>query len=765
MDDEAAAAAGDQNPDHPIPVPVQQQPPHPSSPSQVKEEEEDKDIVKDYVTDHWNRELDRVLDLYLEVFYLENSGIFTELPGWKKKPPGDLIRQYLHTNGAHSDVVELFSSRVPALPDPVHHLTITGSSASAGSAHSLSSSPARTSSHQLNTAATADSGSGRHPDATPLLSVSGTAAGASGGSAGHVLPGAGPAAASSLTPASSLSTSAALQNSSVNKVPSHPSHRSVSDHHVSPSQKHDHPLSGATAAAAAAAHTNASRPPPLHRMSQKAQRSAAKVSSHSAGSGPSHRTAAGHFASGSGATAYASRAHATRQQSISAVYETSIGSQEQIVEKAKQEAHVMSRIEQLRREGLWMPKRLPKCQDPSREKAHWDYLLEEMSWLATDFAQERKWKKNAAKKCAAMIMKYHRDKEAAAERAKREELSNLRKIASTIAKEIRNFWSQIEQLAEAKQNAIIEKKKKQAADMHLKLIVDQTEEYTTWLTEGLRKETHPTAAGSVVTSVITTDDENMSTDCDDGDFHPDDNPDEPDDEETIAREEEAGDDADHAAEIAQLNRENDLSLDELIPAGYLSSITGHVADDASDQQRQSPDSNSEPSICDLAADQPPSSKVSGKRKRADDDEEFRVPDGEDDEDDEKTIAEQEAAESANYADEIRDLEQESELTQEELIAKYYKGIQDGEQLPEPDDETEDDEDEDRGSSRMDTADSQEEEDDETEEEENQPDDDEDDDDQEEIGIESLIEEVSPELPVVSIFYLFGKPAEHPDCPI
>ena len=33
-----------------------------------------------------------------------------------------------------------------------------------------------------------------------------------------------------------------------------------------------------------------------------------------------------------------------------------------------------------------------------RKKAHWDYLLEEMRWLAADFAQERKWKKAAARK-------------------------------------------------------------------------------------------------------------------------------------------------------------------------------------------------------------------------------------------------------------------------------------------------------------------------------------------------------------------------------
>lgn len=58
----------------------------------------------------------------------------------------------------------------------------------------------------------------------------------------------------------------------------------------------------------------------------------------------------------------------------------------------------MQRIGELQREGLWAEKRLPKVHEPPRSKAHWDYLIEEMVWLAADFAQERKWKKAAAKK-------------------------------------------------------------------------------------------------------------------------------------------------------------------------------------------------------------------------------------------------------------------------------------------------------------------------------------------------------------------------------
>lgn len=63
-----------------------------------------------------------------------------------------------------------------------------------------------------------------------------------------------------------------------------------------------------------------------------------------------------------------------------------------------QEAQVMSRVAELRKEGLWSSRRLPKVQEPPRPKAHWDYLLEEMQWLAADFLQERKWKKTCARK-------------------------------------------------------------------------------------------------------------------------------------------------------------------------------------------------------------------------------------------------------------------------------------------------------------------------------------------------------------------------------
>ena len=58
----------------------------------------------------------------------------------------------------------------------------------------------------------------------------------------------------------------------------------------------------------------------------------------------------------------------------------------------------MQRVAELRKDGMWSARRLPKVSEPPRQKAHWDYLLEEMQWLAADFAQERKWKKAGARK-------------------------------------------------------------------------------------------------------------------------------------------------------------------------------------------------------------------------------------------------------------------------------------------------------------------------------------------------------------------------------
>lgn len=152
--------------------------------------------------------------------------------------------------------------------------------------------------------------------------------------------------------------------------------------------------------------------------------------------------------------------------------------QKLIFERAKHEAAVTSRIAELRKQGLWSAKRLPKLQEPPRPKTHWDYLLEEMRWLSSDFDAERKWKRKAAKKCAQMVYRYHQEKRSKIERAEREHLQHIKKLAASMAKEIRSFWSSVEKIVDFRQQTKLEETRKKAWGVHLNYILDQTSKFS-----------------------------------------------------------------------------------------------------------------------------------------------------------------------------------------------------------------------------------------------------------------------------------------------
>ncbi|XP_053181341.1 E1A-binding protein p400 isoform X2 [Scomber japonicus] len=144
---------------------------------------------------------------------------------------------------------------------------------------------------------------------------------------------------------------------------------------------------------------------------------------------------------------------------------TQEGSQDKQVEQAKLESQVHQRISELRKEGQWSASRLPKLVEASRPKSHWDYLLEEMQWMAADFAQERRWKEAAAKKLVRTCARYHQEQKKNEERSKKEKEIHLRHIASTIAREVEFFWSNIEQVVEIKLHFEIYEKRLKALSL------------------------------------------------------------------------------------------------------------------------------------------------------------------------------------------------------------------------------------------------------------------------------------------------------------
>lgn len=263
------------------------------------------------------------------------------------------------------------------------------------------------------------------------------------------------------------------------------------------------------------------------------------------------------------------------------------GSHEQFSVKARQEVYVLQRVSELQREGLWMEKRLPKVQEPQRPKAHWDYLLEEMAWMATDFAQERKWKKAAAKKCARMVQKHFHDKALAAQRAEKAQELQLKRIASLIAKEIKLFWSDVEKLVSFKQQQKLEEKRKIAFDQHLSFIVGQTEKFSLQLAEGMNKPVNDaSAAASLNSSRISSPKPKTASD---DEFEPG-NVASDDDEETIAKAELEDPNVDD--EVAALQKESEMELDAFIsglPKDYLQNRDKIVLSDDDEQSDEQSD--------------------------------------------------------------------------------------------------------------------------------------------------------------------------------
>uniref|UniRef100_A0A665W0V4 Snf2-related CREBBP activator protein n=1 Tax=Echeneis naucrates TaxID=173247 RepID=A0A665W0V4_ECHNA len=225
--------------------------------------------------------------------------------------------------------------------------------------------------------------------------------------------------------------------------------------------------------------------------------------------------------------------------------------------KAFLEADIEHRTQALKREGFWSMKRLTRLPEPPRPKVHWDYLCEEMQWLSADFAQERRWKRGVARKVVRMVMRHHEELRQKEEKAKRDEHAKIRRVASSIAKEVRAFWSSVEKVVQYKQQSRLEEKRKKALDLQLDFIVGQTEKYSDLLSKSL-------APSRPAETVPVTPQKSLPPPADEDDFEP---PcEEEDDEETIeVEEQQEGNDAEsHRREIELLKEEGMLPLDQLL---------------------------------------------------------------------------------------------------------------------------------------------------------------------------------------------------------
>ncbi|XP_069788608.1 E1A-binding protein p400 isoform X3 [Narcine bancroftii] len=239
------------------------------------------------------------------------------------------------------------------------------------------------------------------------------------------------------------------------------------------------------------------------------------------------------------------KAQVVLQSSASASQENTTNAQDKVVEQVKQENQIHQRISELRKEGLWSMRRLPRLQEAARPKSHWDYLLEEMQWMAADFAQERRWKMGIAKKLARTVVRHHEEQKLNEERAKREEHAKLRRKAALVAREVLHFWHNIEKVVEVKLQLYMEEQRKKALLLRKGSSNKDPISVSSWPLSEKQSDTEPLG------------NEGRRKSGDAGDTVED-------CEETIEEQEAVEGTVDHQTELADLAKQAEMPLEELV---------------------------------------------------------------------------------------------------------------------------------------------------------------------------------------------------------
>ena len=125
--------------------------------------------------------------------------------------------------------------------------------------------------------------------------------------------------------------------------------------------------------------------------------------------------------------------------------------------------------------------------EPPRNKTHWDYLLEEMQWMANDFKRERKYHTDVARRLSRSVVAYHARLKTKENRQIKQEIAERKRLAAAVSREIKKFWSDIGSVVRLKFEISMEKQKKQALDRHLEFLVEQTQRYSSLVARGLMK--------------------------------------------------------------------------------------------------------------------------------------------------------------------------------------------------------------------------------------------------------------------------------------
>ena len=362
-------------------------------------------------------------------------------------------------------------------------------------------------------------------------------------------------------------------------------------------------------------------------------------------------------------------------------------------------------------------KPVPPFPEPARNKTHWDHLLEEMKWLSGDFVRERKFRAKLARKAVYAVARSNLDLESRVIKREQDLLAAQRKTARNIGNEIMHFWIKIEKVVRFKAQAKVDSKRKQVMDKHLDFLLGQTERYSTMLAgkltgeeegalEGGEMKALPAPAQKSTPKPMPSVPEVKEEEDEDGDDFVAPDEDDMDDEETLEEEmrraQAEGDDEDNEKEMADLAADAEVPIEELLRR-YREMEEAEEKEKASKVSKKSVEiKDHEPTPMDTTCSPGEETRettfadivgeagaVTGTSKRGqrggkpapvaaealDDNDDFKIGDGEEEEDDEETLEEemrraQAEGDDDDHEKEMNDLAADAEIPIEELMRRY-----------------------------------------------------------------------------------------------
>ncbi|OQV25233.1 Helicase ssl-1 [Hypsibius exemplaris] len=228
----------------------------------------------------------------------------------------------------------------------------------------------------------------------------------------------------------------------------------------------------------------------------------------------------------------------------------------------EQEGRILSRIADLRKEGKWEDSRIPKCVIAEPFSRGVKNFTKEVTWVATLIAKERKAKIALAKKIAYAAKRWHEKRAEQVRRMEREEEQRLRKVAKSIGGLVLGWWGEVRKVAQMKQKEEIEVRKQDIRKLHLRHLMDQTEEFSSRMAQGLARSSSTASITATPKAVEVVEDPNDKeyNEAEDSSFE--------DEEDTISDEEGKESTGDNQMDARQLEDDANIPLEDLLPPGY-----------------------------------------------------------------------------------------------------------------------------------------------------------------------------------------------------